>query len=327
MSTTTVSLAEGVLKNMFFTKLRVAAGLLVALALMGLGGRLIASQGIGPANPPAATPGVEQRAGAELAKAGDKSPAAPTPEKHKGRRDFEMRDALRGEIKYAGMDDPKSTLQDALDQLSDVYNVRFDVNEKAFQDEHVDNVLRTEIAAKAPIRPMTGTLDTVLRKILSRVTVPSGATYLIRKGNIEITTGEYFWAETGPDPRGGGGPPMEDGEVIEPGPGWYKQSTVYEEFDNEPLASALATIAKWTDQNIVVDARALGKESPRVTASLHNVQVKAAVRILAELAGLQVVPLGNVLYVTTEADAVRLRKQWKEPNWFLLEHAAKKKSV
>jgi RNA polymerase sigma factor (sigma-70 family) len=324
-TTTTVTLAEGVLKSMFFTKLKLAAGLVIALALIGLGGQLIARQGIDPAKPSTPTAGTEQRAGAGPANAGEKTPVAPTPEKYKGRRDLAMREALRGEITYAGLDDPKSTLQDVLDQLSEVYNVRFDVNEKAFQDEHIDNVLRTEVAAKTPVRPMTGTLDRVLRKILSRINVPSGATYMIRKGYIEITTGAFFWAETGPDPRGGGGPPMEDGEIIEPLTGWYRQSTVYEEFDNEPLAAALATIAKWTDQNIVLDPRALGKEPPRVTASLHNVQVNAAVRVLAELAGLQVVPLGNVLFVTTEADAVRLRKEWKERNWFLLEHDAKKK--
>jgi RNA polymerase sigma factor (sigma-70 family) len=323
-TTTTVTLAEGVLKSMFFTKLKLAAAFMVALALMGLGSQLIARQGIRPANPSTPPSMIEQRVGAELARAADNNPAAPAQEKHKGRRDLAMRDALRGEIKFDGMDDPKSTLQDVLDRLRDIYNLPFDVNEKAFKEEHIDDVLRTEVA-KPAIPPMTGTLDMVLRKILSRINVPSGATYLIRRGYIEITTGAFFWAETGPDPRGGGGPPMEDGEVIEQVTGWYRQSTVYEEFDNEPLAAALATIAKWTDQNIVLDPRALGKEPPRVTASLHNVQVKAAVRVLAELAGLQVVPLGNVLFVTTEANAVRLRKEWKERNWFLLEHDAKKK--
>jgi RNA polymerase sigma factor (sigma-70 family) len=325
-TTSTVNLAEGVLTNMFLTKLKLAAGLAIAVVLMGLGGQLIARQGNGPADPPTPTPNVEQRAGADPARAGESNPAAPTPEKHKGRRDLAMRDALRGEVAYAGLDDPKTTLADALEQLSNTFNVRFDVNEKAFKAEHMDDVLRTEIAT-LPLRPMTGTLDMVLRKILSRINVPSGATYLIRKGHIEITTGAFFWAETGPDLRGGGGPPLEDGEVLEPGPGWFKSSTVYEEFDNELLPVALATIAKWTDQNIVVDPRAFGKEPPRVTASLHNVQVNAAVRILAELAGLQVVPQGNVLFVTTHANAARLRKEWKEPNWFLLEQAAKKKAA
>ena len=45
------------------------------------------------------------------------------------------------------------------------------------------------------------------------------------------------------------------------------------------------------------------------------------------MAGLQVVPLDNVLYVTTPANAARLRKEWKEPNWLLQSQEARKKAV
>ena len=113
-----------------------------------------------------------------------------------------MRNTLRRVVKFDGEDDPKATLQDLLDKLRDMYNVPFDVNEQAFRFENPDqDVLKTEIAT-LPLPPITGTLDTVLRKILGRIKVQSGATYLIRKDCIEITTGQVFWAETGPDPRG-----------------------------------------------------------------------------------------------------------------------------
>src|SRR5262249_51766019 len=46
-----------------------------------------------------------------------------------------------------------------------------------------------------PIPPMKTTLATVLKKILARVPVPSGATYLIRRDVIEITTGQFATAE------------------------------------------------------------------------------------------------------------------------------------
>ena len=89
---------------------------------------------------------------------------------------------------------------------------------------------------------------------------------------------------------------------------------MYEEFEDELLPAAMATLSRWTGQNIVLDLRAIGKDPPRVTASLHNVQVDAAVRILAEQADLQVARVDNVLYVTTAAKAARLQKEWRKPN-------------
>jgi tetratricopeptide (TPR) repeat protein len=110
------------------------------------------------------------------------------------RKTIELRDTLSRVTKYDGLDDPKFTLQDALDQLSAKYGVQFDVNEKAFKFEMVDDVLKKEIANPA-IPPMTASLGTIIRKILSRIVVNSGATYIIRRDTVEITTGLFATSE------------------------------------------------------------------------------------------------------------------------------------
>jgi tetratricopeptide (TPR) repeat protein len=110
-------------------------------------------------------------------------------------RAFELQKLLATPVHFEGLDDPKTTLLEALDALAKKYQVTFDVNEKAFKFENVMDVLKTEVAQPNPIPPMKTTLATVLRKILARVPVGSGATWLIRRDVIEITTGTFASAE------------------------------------------------------------------------------------------------------------------------------------
>jgi hypothetical protein len=110
-------------------------------------------------------------------------------------RGIRLRQTLSQEINYEGLEDPRATLSDALDQLSKRYNLTFDINEKAFEMDQLKDVARTPVADPTPIPPMRTTLSTVLRKILRRVPAPSGTTYLIRRDVIEITTGTFAAAE------------------------------------------------------------------------------------------------------------------------------------
>ena len=89
-------------------------------------------------------------------------------------------DKLLRPVKFPGIEDPKTTLQEALDNLTKDYGVSFDVNEAAFREEQINDVLSQPIAEK-PIPKMTDVrLETVLRKVLFRIPVPSGAAYLVR---------------------------------------------------------------------------------------------------------------------------------------------------
>src|SRR5262249_29182322 len=81
-----------------------------------------------------------------------------------------------------------------------------------------------------------------------------------------------------------------------------------EEFRKVPLTKALEEIGESTGLNVVIDARAEKKADVEVTARLNNVPVEIAVRLLADMAGLDVGRIHNVLYVTTPENAARLDK-------------------
>jgi hypothetical protein len=115
-------------------------------------------------------------------------------------REPEMAALLKGPIYFGGIDDPKTTLEEALAilkkwyRLQNRYNIHFRVNEDAFEVAGAKEVLQTAIAHK-PIPKMSNVaLATVLRRILSEVTKSkklgeaNQATWLIRRGEVEITT-------------------------------------------------------------------------------------------------------------------------------------------
>jgi RNA polymerase sigma factor (sigma-70 family) len=307
LPTPATTLAEGVLHGMFLTKVKLAAACFLALGLVGSGAGLLshrlnagqepAAQGPG-APPPKAPP--PARAAAEKAPPAAKeaeAEAVPTLE----RRDLELRDALRNPIRFNGADDSKMTLAEVLEQLAKQYHVAFDVNEKAFRLENKPDVLQTQVAT-TPIPAMTGSLASVLQRILARVDVSSGATYIIRKEVIEITTNQFLYAELRLPPEGN----PADGSPIAPlGP-----QLIYEDLEEAALPAALRKVSEATGVTVVLDPKAYPKEStPKLTAKLMNVPVETAVRVLADMADLQVIRLDNVLYVTTAQKAARLRKE------------------
>ncbi len=115
-------------------------------------------------------------------------------------RMFEIQKQLEQIIDYAGTEgipDPRLTLAEALDQLSKAHKIPITVNEKAFKYEAAGmEVMKTPIAATEPLPAMQKTtLGAVLKKILSRVPVPSEATYLVRRDTVEVTTGFFASAE------------------------------------------------------------------------------------------------------------------------------------
>ncbi len=77
--------------------------------------------------------------------------------------------------------------------------------------------------------------------------------------------------------------------------------------DNVPVQKALKDLARSFALNLVVDPRVV--ESREVTLNLDNVTLETAMRLLAEVGGLKSVRMDNVLYVTTEANAEKLRRE------------------
>ncbi|HZT82485.1 MAG TPA: VWA domain-containing protein, partial [Gemmataceae bacterium] len=110
-----------------------------------------------------------------------------------------LRKKLVEVVNFDGFDDPKLTLEGALEYLADRYDVTIEVLEPAFKAAgYVDKSVLSEPVATTPIPKMRGvTLATVLRKVLARVPTPPGkeATFLIRRDHIEVTTADFQAAE------------------------------------------------------------------------------------------------------------------------------------
>jgi hypothetical protein len=240
-----------------------------------------------------AQPPEKKPADKDTEKKEDKALAAP--------QGLEVRNKLRKTVDYDGLDDPKATFTELLEQLQRIYKVTFDVNEKAFTAEKLDDVLRV-VVGNPPIPAMKDvTLTHLLRKALLRIPVSSGATFLIRKDFIEITTARAVRRELGL----GDDDKSDDVTTTLP-------PLVWEDLRKVPLDRALRDIAEDTGVNVILDPRAEKQGSLELTTTLRNVPVDTAVDTLAEIAGLAVVRRNNVLFVTTPEKAERMLegKRW-----------------
>lgn len=81
------------------------------------------------------------------------------------------------------------------------------------------------------------------------------------------------------------------------------------DLDNVPLNKAMRELSQSHGVNVVVDPRTFKTklaESP-VTLQVDDVPFETAVRLMAEIAGLRPVRMGNVLFVTSEERAEKLK--------------------
>jgi type II secretory pathway component GspD/PulD (secretin) len=74
-----------------------------------------------------------------------------------------------------------------------------------------------------------------------------------------------------------------------------------------PLDEALRDLAKWTVTNLVMDGHVTKEAKIPVSLKLQDVTLEVAVRLRANQAGLRPVRAGNVIYVTTKANAAELK--------------------
>jgi hypothetical protein len=196
---------------------------------------------------------------------------------------------LSRRISFAGYDDPKMTLAEALDDLAKKHHITFDLNEKAFTFEQLKDVLKTPITESSHIPAMKDvTLATILRKVFERVPVASGATWMVRDDLIEITTRTFQAAEVWGTYNG---------------PHLPLVSATLEKVPLEDAVQNLATLAQF---NVLLDNRAGEKAKTPVSARLRNTPLDTAVRLLSDMADLRSVHLDNVLFVTTKENAAAM---------------------
>src|SRR5262249_60853175 len=73
---------------------------------------------------------------------------------------------LAARVNFEGYNDPRTTLQDVMDNLNDKFDVRFDVDEMAFKSAVGDRSILLEPIATAPIAPMRkGAMENEARKV------------------------------------------------------------------------------------------------------------------------------------------------------------------
>jgi hypothetical protein len=103
-----------------------------------------------------------------------------------------IRAAMAREVAFPGIDDPKTTLEEALAIVSRLYNLHFEVNDEAFLYEQVHDVRKTPVAETALRARKDDQLYVVVRDILSKIPVPSGAVYAVGPNGIEVTTEKFL---------------------------------------------------------------------------------------------------------------------------------------
>lgn len=222
----------------------------------------------------------------------------PKPEEPKKLTGTEIADKLESRFNFPGWDDPKTTVHDALDQLTKRTGVAIEINTRAFADADVADVDKYEFVASKPFPAMKVSLSRLLRKFLDRLPTNSRALWVIREDAIELTTARAFTDEIGR----GGNDPMEGGTTP-------TVPLVYASLEKQPLEQALKTLASRAAFSVILDARVGDKAKTPVTAALKNVPLDTAVRLLADMADLRSVLIDNTLYVTSPENADRLEAE------------------
>jgi hypothetical protein len=193
-------------------------------------------------------------------------------------------------VDFAGFDDPRMTLGEALDKLAKDYDLSFDVNEAAFKYDNAEDILHKEIATPTPIPPMKDVpVEKILRAVLKRIAINSGATLLLRRDHIEITTGLLLALEVGiPDVPG------------------MQYPIVHLTGTQRTLEEWLEVLSEQSGQNIYLDPIVGQRGQAMVGSRMYNVPLDVAVHLLASGAGLTTVEVSNVLCVSTRENAPRL---------------------
>ena len=190
----------------------------------------------------------------------------------------------------------QTTMDKVLNELLAAQGVPYTVNETAFTLTMQDkDVVKTAVVDKGE-KMIQVTRATVLKTLLAKIPssdVKGQAMFILRPDRVEITTLEAVGREFYPGRLG---------ETHLP-------SLAYALFKETPLRKALAELARSTESNVILDGKSAEEAESKVTAEFSGVPADAAVQVLADMAGLQLVRLGNIYYVTSPENARRLTER------------------
>jgi hypothetical protein len=299
------ALVEGVVRSMFLSKVKFALIVVLAFGLVGSGLGFLAHQTNADPPSPQSPSAKQDKLRVDVPAPANAKVEAPAPA---NRKRPDPRDSiehsphtwqamLNRQVDYPGLEDPRATLTDVLDQLSKRYNLAFSVNVNAFRAlvPEIDPT-RYKIAMR-PVPEMHASVKTVLQTILARLPAKTGPMLLFRKDYIEITTETAVRAEL----------QLPANRPLLP---LVSSNAQYD----LPLGTALRLLRDQSGCNIVVDPRVADKLETEITFEFSNVPIDTAVRLLVSMAGLAMVRLDNVFYVTTAEHAKQLREEQAKIN-------------
>lgn len=184
--------------------------------------------------------------------------------------------------------DKGTPLKDALDFICRIHlvrpneTIRYRIDHQAFADAGEPNIEEKQV--ELPPMPMVP-LAVILNELLGRMEPECRGTFRIVNGYLEITT------------------------LARLNSGYYFDQPIDIEFDKLPLAEALQEVMDKNGVTTVLDGSVGEKAKTPVTTIFHQVPLETVVRLLADMADLRVVPMQNMLYVTSKEKADALRKE------------------
>jgi RNA polymerase sigma factor (sigma-70 family) len=296
-----LSLVAGVANTM--SKHRLSLILLAVVLLATAGGTgltVFNAKADGPAPPPA---GKKPEKGKPDTTSKPLLQTADSAEPAKGTDIFEMlKQPLDVDAEIQSM-----PLKQFLDLLQTKFSVPIRIDLAAFRRINRDAVDLYEQPVRLPV--VRGiSLGDALRDALAQLGQEGGTgptTFRIRNGQIAIVPAfrpSFFSVGNGnPDE----GMLVPTNEFIEQEEGEPITLSVEE----KPFSEVLNELRKSTGANIVLDARQKDKAKLAVTATLYDVRLMAALRVLGDMCELQPVALNNVFYVTSKENAEKLQAE------------------
>jgi RNA polymerase sigma factor (sigma-70 family) len=266
----TAVLARGVVDAMFLTKLKLSGLLFFTACLLGSGVLWGRPAFIGRAN---SAPAVSSSASVferPLAQSTLGHPASAQAPRSAPARD--IRDQLEQKIDRVGFDQG-TRLPDALELISDKYDLTIRINEPAFKEMTPG----WELEETKVLLPVV--TNVTVRQALGMLFEQAGVQYVVQNNDLIVVP--QAWVDRG----------MPFRQLIDAN---FKQT---------PLREAFEKLSRQTGTTIILDERVAKGSDEAVTLRLQRVPLVTAVFVLADMKGLRAVPLSNLLYVTSKQNA------------------------
>jgi hypothetical protein len=172
------------------------------------------------------------------------------------------------------------SIQEALQHLREKTGMEFNLDQAALT---LMGVNINDNGGEPIVLKSNGKLSVALRKLLG----PRQLAYVIFEDSILITSTELATIR-------------------------QMKQRVYFDVDEVPLSKALRDLARNHAFNLVIDPKVVKDLHKLVSLTLDGTSLETSVRLLAELAGLKAVRMDNVLFITNEERATKIRKEDKD---------------